>query len=347
LTIGSHGVSYSTSKSLHRITRSPHLNLDTVSWDAVANSTFGQPYGFLDQERDVENLIYTSTIGLYYFAIVGQIPWIDHLLDKNPIVQIGPKPLFSALQYAAKAVAGYQQKVSVGEKSSDAKHFLARYLKLKDEYPDIVDDHRIVTYLLGNVGAGGDTTSAIMRAVTYHLAKHPKAYQDLVSELDSANLSLPAQWKDIRNLPYLDAVLRETMRISPGLAMILERVVPHGGFTLPDGRFIPAGTVVGINPAVTNHDYRVFGHDADSFDPNRWLRKAEESEEEFDIRRRQMLNVAEFGFGAGSRICMGRHLAQLEIWKAIATLYTVFDVCIRLLLSYISLHRHRQIYYPC
>ncbi|PQE15837.1 benzoate 4-monooxygenase cytochrome P450 protein [Rutstroemia sp. NJR-2017a BBW] len=295
------------------------------SWDVIANSTFGQPYGFLDQERDVQDLIYTSTIGLYYFAIVSQIPWIDHFLDKNPIVQIGPKPLFFAAQYATKAVAEYQQNISVGEKSGDANHFLARYLKLKDEYPDVVDDNCIVNYLIGNVSAGGDTTAAIMRAVTYHLAKHPKAYEGLISELDSANLALPAQWKDIRNLPYLDAVIRESMRISPGISMIFERVVPHGGFTFPDGRFIPAGTVVGISPAVTNHDYKIFGHDADSFNPDRWLRRAEESEEEFDTRRRQMLSVVDFGFGAGSRICMGRNLAMLEIWKAIATLYTVFD----------------------
>ncbi|KAM3083935.1 hypothetical protein ACMFMF_001296 [Clarireedia jacksonii] len=203
------------------------------SWDAIADLTFGRPYGFLEQERDVENLMSTSTIGLYYFAIVSQIPWIGHLLDKNPIVQIGPRPLLAAIQYAARSVAEYQQKVPAAEKCCDDKHFLARYLRWKDEYSDIVDDNQVVNYLLVNVVAGEDTTAVVMRAVTYHLAKHPKAYQELVSELDSANLSLPAQWKDIRNLPYLYAVLRETIRLSSGIPMILERVVPRGGFTLP------------------------------------------------------------------------------------------------------------------
>ncbi|KAJ0416125.1 hypothetical protein BJY00DRAFT_292130 [Aspergillus carlsbadensis] len=55
------------------------------------------------------------------------------------------------------------------------------------------------------------------------------------------------------------------MRLNPGTAMVFERIAPEGGFTLPDGRYIPAGTKVGINPAVTNRDYAIFGEDADDF----------------------------------------------------------------------------------
>lgn len=76
-----------------------------------------------------------------------------------------------------------------------------------------------------NVLAGGDTTSATMRAVVYYLAKTPHAYGKLTAELDAARLSLPAQWRDVKGLPYLDAVIREALRINPGIAMIFERVV--------------------------------------------------------------------------------------------------------------------------
>lgn len=177
-----------------------------------------------------------------------------------------------------------------------------------------------------NVLAGGDTTSATMRAVVYYLAKTPNAYAKLVSELDNARLSLPAQWADIKGLPYLDAVLREAMRLSPGIALILERVVPAGGYHLPDGRFIPAGTKIGVNPAVTNHDRAVFGPDADDFNPDRWLRNNDEDTIRFEARLRQMRDVADHTFGSGSRICMGRYFAQLELWKLFATLYSVYDV---------------------
>lgn len=41
-----------------------------VAWDVMANISFGKHYGFIDEERDVENLIADSTKGLYYFAPV-------------------------------------------------------------------------------------------------------------------------------------------------------------------------------------------------------------------------------------------------------------------------------------
>lgn len=190
----------------------------------------------------------------------------------------------------------------------------------------MVNDQQIVNWLMLSILAGGDTSSATMRAVVYYLAKAPSASTKLAAELQAAKISTPAPWKSIRDLPYLDAVISEAMRVNPGIAMIFERVVPEDGFTLPDGRYLPAGTKVGINPFVTNRDYGVFGKDADSFNPDRWLQGANESSEEFDARFRRMKDTVDFVFGGGGRICMGRYLAMLEIKKLIATLYNLFDV---------------------
>lgn len=148
----------------------------------------------------------------------------------------------------------------------------------------------------------------------------------LAAELRDAALPTPAPWKSIRDLLYLDAVIREAMRINPGIAMIFERVVPDGGFTLPDGRYLPADTKIGINPFVTNRDYGVFGDDADSFNPDRWLQGEAESVQQFEARSRRMKDTVDFVFGGGGRICMGRYLAMLEIKKLIATLYSLFEV---------------------
>ena len=43
----------------------------TVAWDVTANFSFGRHYGFIDQEKDVDNLITDSTKGLIYFAPVS------------------------------------------------------------------------------------------------------------------------------------------------------------------------------------------------------------------------------------------------------------------------------------
>lgn len=139
-----------------------------------------------------------------------------------------------------------------------------------------------------------------MRAVVYYLAKSPSASAKLTTELKDAALPTPASWKSIRDLLYLDAVIREAMRVNPG-------------------------TKIGINPFVTNRDSDVFGDDADSFNPDRWLQGKAESVAQFEASSRRMKYTVYFVFGGGGRICMGRYLAMLEIKKLIATLYSLFD----------------------
>lgn len=202
--------------------------------------------------------------------------------------------------------------------------FLAKFLEAKKKNPELIDDNAVILYLLSNVLAGSDSTAGTMCATLYHVLKNPSVHKKLQDELHGANLSLPAQWKDIQGLKYLEAVMREAMRINPGVGLMLERVVPKGGFTLPDGRFVPKGTVVGMNPWVINRT-DVFGADTDKFIPERWLQRADEGDEEYKARFSKMKST-DFTFGAGSRACLGQYLSQLESYKLIATLFTTFDV---------------------
>lgn len=254
------------------------------------------------------------------------MPWIDNILDKNPIKRIGPKPTLTGVLYAFKVVAEYQMQLAENKIEGTVDHTLDKYVQLKKTNPEMVNDNQIVNWLMLSILAGGDTSSATMRAVLYFLAKSPSAMAQLITELQGAALPTPAPWKQVRDLPYLDAVIREALRMNPGIAMVFERVVPQGGFTLPDGRYLPAGTKVGINPFVTSRDSGVFGNDADEFDPDRWLQGSDESLEHYEERSRRMKDTVDFVFGGGGRVCMGRYLAVLEIKKLIATLYSTFDV---------------------
>ena len=49
----------------------------------------------MEQAKDVSNLINTGERAVDYFSVIGQIPWLDNLFDKNPICHIGP-PSFGA-----------------------------------------------------------------------------------------------------------------------------------------------------------------------------------------------------------------------------------------------------------
>lgn len=212
-----------------------------------------------------------------------------------------------------------------------------KFIEAKSKNQGIVNDNIIIMYLLSNVIAGSDTTASAMCSAVYHILKHPKVYTKLCEELRSADLSVPCQWNEIQKLPYLDAVMRESMRINPGVGLLVERVVPKGGFTLPDGRFVAEGTIVGMNPCVINRDSGIFGDEPDAFVPERWLPTENESGEKYQSRL-QGMKGADFNFGAGPRACIGRHLSQLESYKFIATIFRQFDVSRIQLLSIIQMY---------
>lgn len=186
--------------------------------------------------------------------------------------------------------------------------------------------------MAGQVLAGADTTTVTLRAIFYFLMKNPKKYSKLVTELDAAQLPQPVPYSVASKSPYLDAVVRESMRLYPAVAMMLERVVPEGGLTLSDGRELPAGTTVGINPWVIGHTSEVFGTDLDTFLPERWLKAEDEDDDEYK-ERLQAMKSADLSFGAGNRICIGKNMALVEMYKIIPTLLLRYNVSSTLAIS--------------
>lgn len=181
-------------------------------------------------------------------------------------------------------------------------------------------------YLLINLIAGADTTAVAMSSAVYFGLKNPEVWEKLETEILSAGLpdDSPITHKNCRVLPYLDAVIRESMRLHPPVGMPLERYVPKDGLRLPDGSLVPGGLMVGMNPYMVNRS-AVFGEDVDAFRPERWLQNADESAEEFQKRFMEMSN-ADLTFGAGSRICGGRHIANLEVYKVLSTLIKKYRI---------------------
>ena len=133
-------------------------------------------------------------------------------------------------------------------------------------------------------------------------------------------------------LPYLDAVIKETLRLYTAIPGTLPRVVPtdssHGKFI--DGIYLPPGTVVGTFAYGIHRDQSIFG--SDNFEPDRWLPgrawENDSNEEELKIggkvchegaltnttvvekERVKAMEKRLWAFGSGSRICVGRKLSQ-------------------------------------
>ena len=142
-----------------------------------------------------------------------------------------------------------------------------------------------------------------MRSALYWLATNSTVLQRLREEIDAIDSEEPITYKQTQELPYLKAVVRESLRMYPSIPAPLYRIVPAGGLSV-DGNLIPPGTVVGISSLAQNRDTAIFGKDANVFNPDRWL--GDESEARY-------METALFNFGgSGPRSCSGRDLAMVS-----------------------------------
>ncbi|KAF9887541.1 hypothetical protein FE257_010119 [Aspergillus nanangensis] len=297
------------------------------TWDVVGKATFSEPIGYLEKGHDFDKTIAISDTAMDYFAIVAQLPILDHFLDKNPVYRIGPPSFGNITTISIQHLMRRLQARAQDNYQCINHDFLEKFIDAKAQYPDVVDDGQIISYLMINMIAGADTTAIAIIAALYYSLKTPgvwkKLQQEIPAQVDSTTIH---PFKSINESPYLNAVVREAMRLHPSVALTLERSVPAGGLTLPDGRYIPEGCAVGMNPYIVARNDTVWGDDPEVFNPGRWLRDAsQESDTGYQERLRRMDN-ADLSFGDGSRVCIGKNLALIEIYKVIATLVSRYEV---------------------
>jgi hypothetical protein len=326
------------------------LWLQFFAFDVIGELTFSKRLGFLANGSDVENIIHSIGVNFDRISVLGQMPWLDLCLWKNPvylkffakavpspIISFGQRRLEERLNTDLEAdlsiteISDPQLREKDLERSQQTKpDFLTRFLHLREQHTETISDQQVLAYLFANVNAGSDTTASILRAIFYYLLKNPSSLRKLQEELETAidagQLSVPfPSWMQSQALPYLSAVIKEALRLNPALALPLERIVPPSGLNLdlesprksldPMSYFFLPGTVVGINPWVYQRDPRVFGTDPLSWKPDRWLHaNAKHMENEL------------LTFGAGKRTCLGRNIAMLELHKLVPAVILRYDI---------------------
>lgn len=175
-----------------------------------------------------------------------------------------------------------------------------------------------------------------MRTIMFNLLVYPHTLEKLYEELRSAGLSRPfPRYSEVRDLPYLDACVQEGARMHPPFALPFERVVPEGGVTVL-GHYIPPGTVVGGNPYVVNRHRQTFGQDAEFWRPERWVYKNDAHKKKLEQGVLTVSLISSslvylslthlFKFGAGRRVCLGKHVGILEIKKLVPFLVLNYNV---------------------
>ncbi|PGH08839.1 hypothetical protein AJ79_05843 [Helicocarpus griseus UAMH5409] len=164
---------------------------------------------------------------------------------------------------------------------------------------------------------GADTTGTTLMHGSFYILTLSDVYRRLKAELLQAwpDLDQPPRLSVLEKLPYLTAVIKESMRMSPGVASPLPRVVPAAGATI-SGKFVPGGTVVEMSSQFVHRNESVFEKPND-FIPDRWMGD-----------NGQRLDKWLVNFSRGPRQCLGRELAWAELYLCFAHVYRRFDLTI-------------------
>ncbi|MCJ1258546.1 hypothetical protein MMC24_006379 [Lignoscripta atroalba] len=299
--------------------------LQMFAFDVIGEITFSKRLGFLERGEDVDGIMENSWKYFSKAAPVSQMPWLDYVYTKNPILQrlrvtnMNPIVAFARARRRERELESAKDDPWVGdaEKKSHNRDFLTRFMEVERKDP-ATPPWAINAWATSNITAGSDTTAILLRTIFYNLLKYPQTLQALREELDAkANLDELVTWKQSLTLPYLDACIKEAGRMHPPFGLPYERVVPSEGAII-SGQRLRGGTVVGISAWVVHRDYSVFGNDSDIWRPERWT--------ECDGDRRRKMENTLMTFGAGHRSCIGKNISLLEVYKLVPTLVRLFDV---------------------
>uniref|UniRef100_A0A8C2WQ48 Cytochrome P450, family 27, subfamily B, polypeptide 1 n=1 Tax=Cyclopterus lumpus TaxID=8103 RepID=A0A8C2WQ48_CYCLU len=267
------------------------------SLTGISSVLFESRIGSLDEvvpeetERFIQSI---NTMFVMTLLTMAMPKWLHQLFPKpwNIFCQCWDYMFEFAKGHIDQRLTAEAEKVARGEEVEGRylTYFLSRTgLPMKTVYSNITE------LLL----AGVDTISSTMSWSLYELSRHPEGR------------SIP-EAKDVACMPLLKATVKEVLRLYPVIPanarVITERDIQVGGY------LIPKNTLITLCHFATSRDPAVFSN-PDEFQPHRWLNK--------DQAHHPYASVP---FGVGKRSCIGRRIAELELYLALSRILIEFDV---------------------
>jgi len=249
---------------------------------------------------------------------------ICDMLDRNSRRIFEEKK--TALQKGDEAVV--QQ---IGEGKDILSRLMQANMAAADE--DRLPEDEILAQISTFVFAGMDTTSGALAHILEMLAKHPEIQDKLRSEIAEArSVGQEISYDDLVELPYLDAVCRETLRLHAPVPSLNRRTrqdvimplsAPIRGVdgTLIHEILVPKNTDIVIGILAANRNPALWGPDAAEWKPDRWLKPLPET-----VTNAHMPGVYSnlMTFLGGGRACIGFKFSQLEMKIVLAVLLSTF-----------------------
>ncbi|KAK6974348.1 cytochrome P450 [Favolaschia claudopus] len=267
-------------------------------------------------------------------TIVAPSP--SHFLSSFPTFSRASSRASSPSPSCASDDSGYCEDV---EKS----YMVSRLLNYRYPTGETMPEKDIISECMGHMVAGTDTTSISLSYFLWELTRRQDIVRKLREEIDAVmpdSAAIP-DIKVLNRMEYLNAFIKEGLRLYGAVPSLLERVVPESssknfacadGFDLM-GYALPPGTIVGTQAWSMHRDPAVF-QSPETFLPERWLPSYGSSKEDgvsAEVVEREAARLARMTsqmmpFGVGSRICGGMNLAHLILRMVLVSVLRNFDV---------------------
>jgi cytochrome P450 len=183
---------------------------------------------------------------------------------------------------------------------------LSLLLDVRDEGGEGFSDREVRDQLMTLMFAGHDTSTSTLTFLMYELARRPDVIDELQAEQDRVlGGGLPDIEKLEREMPYLDAVIDEVLRLYPPAWIGPRRVMNEFEF---NGHSVPQGAYLNYC-SWASHRIPEFFPDPEAFRPERFAAE----------RKAALPRGAYVPFGGGRRICIGKRFGKIEV-KLVATM---------------------------
>ncbi|KAJ5198303.1 uncharacterized protein N7498_007420 [Penicillium cinerascens] len=287
--------------------------------DVICRYTYGESSGYLEKEN-LENEFRDAVTGASVFCHFTRFffPIMMGMLQSMPSVILWLQPKYKGYFDMERKLK--QQNLAALQNTSnekDSKWTIFHALSDPSLHSEERTPERLRNEAMTIMGAGTETTARVLTMGSYHLYNNRASLKRLRDELKTVMPEPTSQvsWSQLEKLPYLTAVINESLRLGHTATIRLPRVAPKKALVYKD-YIIPPGTPVSQLIYLVHMNSNVFP-DPHTFNPERWLESPQKGER---------LDRFLVPFTKGSRICVGMNLSYAEMYLMFATLARRFDL---------------------
>ncbi|OQO05753.1 hypothetical protein B0A48_09847 [Cryoendolithus antarcticus] len=285
------------------------------SLDVVGQLFLGASFGALEAKQPPQFLHDMDKV----FLISGMqwtFPWMFAVMSKLPVPALQDF-LASKQRVTDYGKHAYEDYLRINKSAPNRKDLLSKILfNSSGEAP--LTDRETYTEVGNLVFAGTDTTSTTLTYLCWELTRNPELQTRLRQDLQECQERSSPQGKvsrEVLDSPLLEAVINESLRLHPAAPASLQRITPPTGATVSGVR-LPASTIVSMQCYTTNRDAAAFP-DPDTFSPDRWLKSGGGT---------AAMKELFMPFSKGTRACLGKNLAFMELKLVVASLFLQFGL---------------------